>query len=110
MGKSRLLYEFRKSLEGEHVTWLEGHCVAYGQTTPYLPILEMLRTNFQIEEGDNPLQVQEKLRQGIHRLDPALEGILPFLLDVFGLPGANEALKHLTRRTSDRRPSRRFGR
>jgi class 3 adenylate cyclase/tetratricopeptide (TPR) repeat protein len=95
VGKSRLLYEFRKSLEGERVTWLEGHCVAYGQTTPYLPVLDMLRANFQIEEEDNPLQVQEKVRQGIHRLDPTLEGILPFLLDVFGLAGANEALKHL---------------
>ena len=39
VGKSRLLYEFRKSLEGEHVTWLEGHCAAYGQTMPYLPLL-----------------------------------------------------------------------
>ncbi len=95
VGKSRLLYEFRKSLEGERVTWLEGHCVAYGQTTPYLPILEILRVNFQIEEGDNPLQIQEKLRQDVHRLDPALEGILPFLHDLFGLPVADEALKHL---------------
>ena len=95
VGKSRLLYEFRQSLESERVTWLEGHCVAYGQTTPYLPIVGMLRTNFQIEEDDNPLQIHEKLRQGIHQLDPALDGILPFLGDVFGLPGANEALKHL---------------
>jgi len=95
VGKSRLLYEFRKSLEGERVTWLEGHCVAYGQTTPYLPILEILRVNFQIEEGDNPLQIQEKLRQDVHRLDPALEGVLPFLHDLFGLPVADEALKHL---------------
>jgi class 3 adenylate cyclase/tetratricopeptide (TPR) repeat protein len=93
VGKSRLLYEFRKSLDAERVTWLEGHCLAYGQTTPYLPILGMLRTNFQIDEGDNPLQIQEKLRQGIHRLDPALEGILPFFHDLFNLPGANEALK-----------------
>jgi class 3 adenylate cyclase/tetratricopeptide (TPR) repeat protein len=95
VGKSRLLYEFRKSLEGERVTWLEGHCVAYGQTTPYLPILEILRTNFQVEEGDNLLQIQEKLRQGVHRLDPALEGILPFLHDLFSIPGAEAALKHL---------------
>jgi class 3 adenylate cyclase/tetratricopeptide (TPR) repeat protein len=95
VGKSRLLYEFHRSLEAERVSWLEGHCVTYGQTTPYLPILEMLRTNFQIEEGDNPLQTREKLRQGINRLDPALDGILPFLGDLFGLPGANEALKHL---------------
>jgi class 3 adenylate cyclase/tetratricopeptide (TPR) repeat protein len=96
VGKSRLLYEFRRSLEGDRVTWLEGHCVAYGQATPYLPILGMLRTNFQIEEDDNPLQIQEKLRQGLHRLNPGLEDSLPFLHDVFSLPGANEALKHLS--------------
>ena len=95
VGKSRLLYEFRQSLGAEGVTWLEGHCVAYGQTTPYLPILGMLRVNFQIEEDDNPLQIHEKLRQGVRRVDPALEGILPFLGEVFGLPGATEALKHL---------------
>jgi class 3 adenylate cyclase/tetratricopeptide (TPR) repeat protein len=95
VGKSRLLYELHKSLEGERLTWLEGHCVAYGQTTPYLPILGMLRTNFQIEEDDNPLQIQEKLRQGIQRLDPTLFGTLPFLADMFGLPDANEVLKHL---------------
>jgi len=95
VGKSRLLYEFRKALAGERVTWLEGHCVAYGQTTPYLPILGMLRINFQIEEDDNPLQIQEKLRQGIQGLDPALSGTVPFLADVFGSPDSNEALKHL---------------
>ncbi len=95
VGKSRLLYEFRKALEGERVTWLEGHCVAYGQATPYLPVLEILRTNFQIEEGDNALQIQEKLRQGVHRLDPGLEKILPFLQALFGPPGADETLKHL---------------
>src|SRR5262245_61122745 len=95
VGKSRLLYEFRKSLEGERVTWLEGHCVAYGRTTPYWPVLEILRMYFQVEEGDNPLQIQEKLREGLHRLDPALEGILPFLHGLFNLPGADDALKHL---------------
>ncbi|MBI3988378.1 MAG: AAA family ATPase [candidate division NC10 bacterium] len=95
VGKSRLLYEFRKSLEGEQVTWLEGHCVAYGQATPYLPILEILRTNFQLEEGDNPLQIQEKLRQGLRSLDPALEGILPFLGELFTLPGEDDPLQHM---------------
>ena len=49
IGKSRLLYEFRKTLEEERIIWLEGHCVAQGQNTPYLPILEILRTNFQIK-------------------------------------------------------------
>ncbi len=93
VGRSRLLYEFRKSLEDERITWLEGHCVAYGQTTPYLPILEILRANFQIEEGDNSLQIEEKLRRGVHGLDPGLEGVLPFLHALFDSPGADETLK-----------------
>jgi AAA ATPase domain/Adenylate and Guanylate cyclase catalytic domain len=48
IGKSRLLCEFRKSLEGERIVWLVGHCVAYGQNTPYLPVLGVLRASFQI--------------------------------------------------------------
>src|SRR5262249_31770938 len=95
VGKSRLLYEFKRSLEGERVTWLEGHCVGYGQMTPYLPVLDMLRANFQVEEGDNPLQVREKLRQGLLQFDPALVAILPFLGEIFGLPLEHETLKHL---------------
>jgi hypothetical protein len=41
--------------------------MAYGQTIPYLSLREILRTNFRIEEGDNALQMQEKLRQGVLR-------------------------------------------
>jgi predicted ATPase/class 3 adenylate cyclase len=95
VGKSRLLYEFRRALEGQAVTWLEGRCVAYGRSTPYLPILEVLRANFQIEEGDNPLQTDEKLRYGTRQIDARLESILPFLRELFGLLAEDEALKHL---------------
>jgi class 3 adenylate cyclase len=49
VGKSRLLYEFHTALPAGRVHWLIGHCVAHGQTTPYLPLLEMLRTSFQID-------------------------------------------------------------
>ncbi len=48
-------------------------------------MIEILRANFQIEEGDNPLQIREKLRRGIHQLDPALEGI-PFRGRLLALP------------------------
>jgi class 3 adenylate cyclase/tetratricopeptide (TPR) repeat protein len=83
VGKTRLLHEFHRSLANERVTWLEGHCVAYGQAIPYLPVLEVLRANFRIEEGDNPLQIEEKLRQGVRQLDPRIEWILPFLGELF---------------------------
>jgi len=96
VGKSRLLYEFHASLHPGRVTWLAGHCVGYGQGTPYLPMLEILRTNFQIEDGDNPLQIQEKLRRGVHQLDPTLEEILPSLHELLTISGEDEALKHLS--------------
>src|SRR5262249_5117885 len=35
VGKSRLLYEFRRSLLGQPVTYLEGRCFSYGSTLPY---------------------------------------------------------------------------
>jgi predicted ATPase/class 3 adenylate cyclase len=94
-GKSRLLYELQTLLPQGRVTWLTGQCLAYGQATPYLPFLGILRTAFQIEEDDHLLQVREKLRQGVRRLDPTLAMILPFLEALFGLPGADEALRHL---------------
>ena len=95
VGKSRLLYEFHAALPPGRVHWLVGHCVAHGQTTPYLPLLEILRTNFQIEEEDNSLQIQEKLRQGVHLLDQTSAATLPLLEALFGLPGADDALRHL---------------
>jgi class 3 adenylate cyclase/tetratricopeptide (TPR) repeat protein len=95
VGKSRLLYEFRKSLEGEHVTWLESHCAPYGQAMPYLPLLEMCKANFNIEDDDNPLQVDQKLRQGLRQVDPDLMGILPFLRELLGAAGLDDTLRHL---------------
>ena len=95
VGKSRLLYEFQQSLASKRVTWIAGHCMAYGQTTPYLSLREILRTNFRIEEGDNALQIQEKLRQGVRRLEAQLEWTLPFLGALFALPEADETIKYV---------------
>ena len=97
LGKSRLLYEFHASVPHDRVDWSEAYCVAYGRAVPYGPILELLRAQFHIEEGDNALQIQEKLRDGLHQLDPDIEPVLPFLESLFALPGADDALRHLDR-------------
>jgi class 3 adenylate cyclase/tetratricopeptide (TPR) repeat protein len=83
VGKSRLLHEFHRSLEHDRVTWLEGRCVAYGGAIPYLPVLDLLRANFGIEEDDNPLQIEAKLREGVRQLEADVEWILPFLAELF---------------------------
>ena len=42
MGKSRLLAEFAHRLAGQSITYCEGHCLAYGSVTPYLPVRDLL--------------------------------------------------------------------
>lgn len=101
LGKSRLLYELHAAVNDDQGDWLEGRCLAYGRTLPYGPILELLRPEFHIEEGDNPLQIQDKLRRTVQQLDMNVETNLPFLEALFALPGADEALRHLDRK--DRR-------
>ena len=95
VGKSRLVHEFRKSVKEEWLTWLEGHCVPYGQATPFLPILDVLNMNFQIEEGDNRLQIEEKLRSNVRRLDAGVHWVLPHLAELYGLPVEEEHLRRL---------------
>jgi len=95
VGKSRLLHEFRTSVRSEDVTWLEGHCAPYGQTMPYLPLLEMCKANFSIDDDDNPLQIDQKLRQGLRQLEPELASALPYLRELLGAAGQDETLRHL---------------
>src|SRR5262245_27722493 len=54
MGKSRLLYEFAHSLRGQAIVRCEGHCLAYGRTTPYLPVRDLLRQVCGLREADGP--------------------------------------------------------
>src|SRR5262245_25333492 len=70
MGKSRLALEFRRALAsaGEAVTWLEGHCVSFGQANPFLPLIEQLRENFQIDEFDGEPEIIAKVEQGMRRM------------------------------------------
>jgi class 3 adenylate cyclase/tetratricopeptide (TPR) repeat protein len=103
VGKSRLLFEFRAALRNEKVTWLEGHCASDGQTIPYFPILEILRANFQIEAGDNPLQTEAKLRQGLRELGIEPDRVLPFLRELFNIPAEDDVLKHLDPQMKRRR-------
>ena len=94
-GKSRLIYEFHKSLERERVDWLEGHCAPYGQTMPYLPILALCKANFQIDDDDNPLQIDDKLRQGLRRLAVDVDALLPYLRALLSGHSDDAALRHL---------------
>ena len=93
LGKSRLLYEFRKSLVNKEVTFLEGRCVSYGQNSPYIPVIDILKDNFRIEIEDGPEEIQEKAKRGLKQVDAGLSDTLPYLLGLFDLENGFEAIK-----------------
>jgi class 3 adenylate cyclase/tetratricopeptide (TPR) repeat protein len=80
IGKSRLLLEFRRRLAeaGESVTWLEGQCISFGQSIPFLPLIDQLRENFGIEEFDGEPEIVAKVEHRMRRMGQ-LEPHIPYL-------------------------------
>jgi transcriptional regulator with AAA-type ATPase domain/tetratricopeptide (TPR) repeat protein len=87
IGKSRLVYECRQRLVAERALILQGHCTAFGRSTPFLPFVEAIRAAFLLEEADGPEEVTRKLRAGLELLGLPAEANLPFLQVLLGLPG-----------------------
>jgi class 3 adenylate cyclase len=84
MGKSRLLLELQRRI-GQTATWLQGDCISYGQSIPFLPIVEMLRRTFEVHDGDSEADVVTKIARGCAFLgDEAreVEPLLRYLLSV----------------------------
>ncbi len=86
VGKSRLYWEFTHSHRTAGWLVLESSSVSYGKATSFLPIIDLLRVYFQIEAGDEPRQMREKLTGRLLSLDRALEPWLPALLWLLDLP------------------------
>ena len=85
VGKSRLLYEFRKVVSNEDVTFQEGKCLSYSRGVMYHPVLEIVKANFDIMEGDGDLEIRQKLKQGLKVLDADEASTLPFLLELLSV-------------------------
>jgi len=85
MGKSRLLYEFRKSVTHEDVLFLEGKCLSYSKGVAYHPVIDILKSTFRIQEGEEDSVVRQQILEGLEFLDIEESGILPYLLEVLSV-------------------------
>ncbi len=66
-GKSRLLWEFYKYLDGikEARWWHQGRCLSYGEGVAYWPLAEMIRSRAGIAEEEPPaVGAREATRRG----------------------------------------------
>ncbi len=86
VGKSRLFYEFVRSSRTRDWLVLETGAASYGKATPYLPVIDLLRTYFKIAERDGHREIREKLRARLREVDPALEPALAGFLELLDVP------------------------
>jgi class 3 adenylate cyclase len=119
LGKSRLFHEFKLTSQSGCLV-LEAFSVSYGKASPYLPLIELLKSYFQIQPQDEERTRKEKVVGKVLILDRSLEDILPYLFSLLGIedPGLSlqqmdaqirrhrtlEALKKLFLRESLNRP------
>ncbi len=120
VGKSRLVEECLHSPRTQGWLVLESRAMSYGQATPYLPVIDLLKDYCGIDASDDPPRRREKVLGTVLGLDEALEPILPALLALLDVPVDEadwqrldppqrrqrtlEALKRLLLRASQRQP------
>ena len=85
IGKSRLLYEFRKAVTNEDVTFLEGRCLSYSRNIAYHPIVDVLRANFDIEDTDTDEDIRQKVTRLLKVLNIDESSTLPYLLELLSV-------------------------
>jgi tetratricopeptide (TPR) repeat protein len=85
LGKSRLLYEFRKAVANEDVTFLEGKCLSYSRGVAYHPVIDILKANFDIREGDGDIDIKEKVKRGLRVLQVDEDSTLPYFLELLSV-------------------------
>jgi len=120
VGKSRLLYEFRKAVTNEDVNFLEGKCLSYSRGAAYHPVIDILKSNFDIQEGEGDQEIREKVKRGLEIMKVDEPSTLPYLLELLSVKDSgidqismspeakkdriSEAIKRIVLKGSELRP------
>jgi len=86
VGKSRLVWEFMRSRHIHGWLVLESRSVSYGTTTPYRPVIALLKAYLRIHERDDHREIRERVAGKLATLDQTLEPLLMPLLALLDVP------------------------
>jgi len=86
VGKSRLVYELTHSHRLQGWLLLDSASVSYGKATGYLPVIDLLKGYFKIQDRDDLREIREKVTGKLLTLDDSLKPTLPALLALLNVP------------------------
>jgi tetratricopeptide (TPR) repeat protein len=86
IGKTRLFHEFTHASRTQGWLRLESSATSYGKAIPYLPVIDLLKAYFQLEDRDDARRIREKLTGRLLTLEPALGPTLPAFLALLEVP------------------------
>jgi len=86
VGKSRLIWEVTHGPRVHGWLVLQAGAVSYGAATPYLPIIDLLKRYFAIDDRDGPSAARERILGKLAALDLRLKGDLPVFLSLLDVP------------------------
>ena len=83
-GKSRLFYEFKTTLPPACKV-LAAYSVSHGKASAWLPVLDLLRDYFGLQDADDAAIRREKIRASLAALDSALGDVAPYLWNLLAI-------------------------
>jgi len=72
-------------LPKEDYTYLEGQCLHYGGSMAYLPLLDILKSYFEIKEDDREYIIKKKVAEKIFHFDEKLNSAVPSFQEILSL-------------------------
>ena len=84
-GKSRLIEEFKASLDLETIDWVEGHAYNYTQNISHYPLIDLISRELGIKESDTQEQIAEKLEVKADELILTKDEVVPYIGNLLSL-------------------------
>src|SRR6266705_2100857 len=102
VGKSRLFYECKLTSQSGCLV-LESFSVSHDKASPYLPVIELLKSYFQLQPHDEERSRRQKIIGKVLELDRSLEDLLPYLFALLGIEEQTSSLQQMDAQIRRRR-------